>query len=535
MATTASAVINTTDTGSGTPTVPNATATTKWQEYIWIRHLESGNTNKAKIYVWNPNATSDATYLKWQEIGGSIAFSDLTGSATEAQLPTISYGKLNLSGAVTNSDLAGSIAADKLAGIISYSKIASVNASTVTSVSNSKIPVAAIPTMSNSDIDTVLAAASVDYAKLNVSAGDIPATAIANGITSGQITSVNATTVSSGTMNNDRLDYMFERNLPIDGIAQATGTYNFHTNLGSKPFEGIIRCVIQSSSNEVIIALPNPSLNAYCGKAAKLSIYRGSSTGKVTIKVCAIGTNSGSFATDKIVDNNNGELTSEVVVLPQLTTSKSRKVVIDLVADSEATGSNDDGDGQWIITGGAAATGVGISSQAGLAVGQGSAAPPEDGIKTTDLETTGKTTINTNNLGTNNQYAGIPKWANTAEVDTWNIDTVGSGYTTSNRIKIADTEADVTTEVEFVPTIVDSEGSTNGKLYGLKLYSAARGVFGKASGETYAERIYDLSNVVGSGSGAKIQVKLRGIQPANVAVGELWYDPWQDAVRIRKS
>ena len=120
-------------------------------------------------------------------------------------------------------------------------------------------------------------------------------------------------------------------------------------------------------------------------------------------------------------------------------------------------------------------------------------------------------------------------------MDTWNIDTVGSGYTTSNRIKIADTEADVTTEVEFVPTIVDSEGSTNGKLYGLKLYSAARGVFGKASGETYAERIYDLTNVVGSGSGGKIQVKLRGIQPANVAVGELWYDPWQDAVRIRKS
>jgi len=536
MATTASAVINTTDTGSGTPTVPDAAATTKWQEYIWIRHLEASNTNKAKLYVWNPNASSDSTYLKWQEVGGAVSFSDISGTATSAQLPNgIAYSKLTLTGAVTNADLAGSIAADKLAGIIPHTKIASVNASTVTSVSNSKIPVAAIPTMSNSDIDTVLAAASVDYAKLNIGANDIPASAIAVGINSGQISSVSANTVTSGTMSDDRLDFMFERNIPVDNIAQATGTYNFHTNLGSKPFEGIIRCVIQTSGNEVIIALPHPSMNAYVGKAAKLSIFRGSSTGKVTIKVCSSLTNSSSFATDKIVDNNNGELTDKVVVMPQLTTNKSRKVVVDLICDSVNSGGADNGDGQWIITGGAPSTGVGISSQAGLGVGQGDAAPPEDGIKTTDLETTGKQTANTTNLGSGNATATAPKWADTAEVDTWTVDTVGSGYTTSNRIKIPSTASNVTTEVEFVPTIVDSEGGTSGKLYSLKLYSAARGVFSKISGDTYDERIYDLTNVVGSGQNAKIQVKLRGIEPANVAVGELWYDPWQDAVRIKKA
>jgi hypothetical protein len=182
MATTASAVINTTDTGAGTPTVPDASVTTKWQEYVWIRHLEAGNANKAKLYVWNPNATSATTYLKWQEIGGAASFSDITGVATTSQLPNgIAYSKLVLTGAITNSDLAGSISTSKLAGSITYDKISTVNASTITSVSNSKIPVATIPSLTNTNVDTILGAASVDYAKLNISNGDIPAPVIVTG------------------------------------------------------------------------------------------------------------------------------------------------------------------------------------------------------------------------------------------------------------------------------------------------------------------------------------------------------------------
>lgn len=347
MATTASAVINTTDTGSGTPTVPNATATTKWQEYIWIRHLEAGNTNKAKIYVWNPNATSDATYLKWQEVSGASAFSDLTGTATANQLPSsIPYSKLALSGQILNTDLWGGITSAKLAGSITYDKISTVNASTVTSVSNSKLPVNVIPTLSNSDIDTILGAASVDYAKLNISSYSFPADRIANGISSAQITSLDGAKLT-GTVNNDRLDYMFYRNHPTVSLAQGSGTVNLHTALGSNAFEGVIRQTIISNSSEVVIALPHPSTAAYLGKSAKLSIFRGfDGTGAVKIKVCDSGTDSSSFEADnKIV--HKGELTNEATILPAISVKRSRKIVVDLLCESVST---DSGGGQWIVT-----------------------------------------------------------------------------------------------------------------------------------------------------------------------------------------
>ena len=57
-------LLNTTDT-SGGANVPDAATTTKWKDYIWVRGL--GTSGEAKFYTWNENATSDATYLKWQE------------------------------------------------------------------------------------------------------------------------------------------------------------------------------------------------------------------------------------------------------------------------------------------------------------------------------------------------------------------------------------------------------------------------------------------------------------------------------------
>ena len=276
MATTASAVINTTDTGAGTPTVPDASVTTKWQEYIWIRHLEADNTNNAKVYVWNPNATSDATYLKWQEVAAAGAFSDLTGAATIAQLPTgITVSNLSIDGAITNTHLAGGITNANLAGSIVYSKITSVDAASVTSVSNSKIPVNTIPTgLTNTNIDSILGSASVDWDKLNIADADIPGAKIKDSLVHGQIESVSATTITTGTLPLARLAYMFERNLPINSVANAAGTYNLHTELGtaSAAFEGIIRVVATAGSNEVIIALPHPAEAAYLQKAAKLSV-----------------------------------------------------------------------------------------------------------------------------------------------------------------------------------------------------------------------------------------------------------------------
>jgi hypothetical protein len=51
------------------PIVPNATFTTKWIRYVWIRVPFPGEADKApKFYAWNNNAVDDATYLKWQRV-----------------------------------------------------------------------------------------------------------------------------------------------------------------------------------------------------------------------------------------------------------------------------------------------------------------------------------------------------------------------------------------------------------------------------------------------------------------------------------
>ena len=614
MATTASAVINTTDTGAGTPTVPDASVTTKWQEYIWIRHLEATNTNKAKIYVWNPNASSDSTYLKWQEVASAGAFSDLTGTATIAQLPTgITVSNLSIDGAITNTHLAGGITNTNLAGSIIHNKITSVNASAVTSVSGSKIPVNTIPTgITNADIDNILGSASVDWDKLNIADADIPGAKIKDSLVHGQIESVSATTITTGTLPPARLEYMFERNLPIDTIATAVpGTaYNLHTKLAdaSPPavFEGIIRMQAQAGSGEVIIALPNPTVTAYNGKAAKLSIYRdGSDTpGRVTLKVCKSGTDSSALfnagfvlteacatngnttincatanmevgwtvtgtgipndtvitvindantltinnsattdlddqtltfvnpLTGLIVDNNNGELTDQVIVMPAISENKARKIMVDLLSDCVS------GVGQWIVSGVPSVSGVGVSSQSGISLGQGTDTGTTEGVKTTVLTVTGKEFVNMGNLNTDNDYPGIALWATTAEVDTWRIQASGSGYTLADRVEIAVTETGVTTAVTFEPSIVDSEGSTNGIVYNVELLDLDRGKFSKLSSETFDERSYSLTNVsgYGSGSGAKIFVKLRGIAPAEADIGEQFYDPWRGGTaRIKTS
>ena len=565
MATTASAVINTTDTGSGTPTVPDASVTTKWQEYIWVRHLEAANTNKAKVYVWNPNATSVATYLKWQEVAAAGAFSDLTGAATIAQLPTgITVSNLSIDGAITNTHLAGSIANDKLAGGITYGKITSVDAAAVTSVSNSKIPVNTIPTgLTNTNIDSILGAASVDYDKLNITDGTIPGAKIKDSLVHGQIDSVNATKITTGTLPPARLEYMFERNLPILTIGGTQGsnsdwTANLHTLLGANPFEGLIRIQATASTNELIIALPNPDTTAYNGKAAKLSIYRGSSTGKVTIKVCNSGTNSSAFASDKIVDNNNGEITDQVTVLPQLTTAGARKVVVDLLADQVS------GDGQWIITGGAPATGKGKVSVEGCKVGGGTDAAPDTGAMITSIGLGGVTPMpekapvrrKLNTAGDSGAEAGTPV-ADKAFIYNYAIIDIGSGYSDGQLVTVDTmngTGEAWATEPVWVINFADTATLTPD--YGNRTRSIAHEQWDEQPSGTQLQGVYGGTNHYSDGSGQKavkcllkyassntitnnhsnsphatFLVWLQGKQPLGndgqvLQEGMEWFDPW---------
>ena len=58
-------IVWTVDSALDTPIVPDASITTKWKRYLWIRVPHSTATNTSPIiYAWNPNVASDPTYLQ---------------------------------------------------------------------------------------------------------------------------------------------------------------------------------------------------------------------------------------------------------------------------------------------------------------------------------------------------------------------------------------------------------------------------------------------------------------------------------------
>lgn len=101
----------------GVPTVPNATATTRWQTFLWRRVMANG----VNIYVWNPVGVDDPTYLKWQSLGiASIGDGTITGAklaqatVTDDKIASVNIskvvgfdGSVNLTG-VAGGDLTGS-------------------------------------------------------------------------------------------------------------------------------------------------------------------------------------------------------------------------------------------------------------------------------------------------------------------------------------------------------------------------------------------------------------------------------------------
>lgn len=269
-------LINTTDTASGA-NVPDAATTTKWKDYIWVRRL--GTTGEAKFYIWNENASSDATYLKWQEksdvvvsditmtsgqilvgnssgVGSSVAMSgdasiSNTGAVTVSNIAdaavtnakvsnsaAIDYYKLNLAGSVKNADLSGSIQNDKLAGNIGQDKLAG----------------------------------SIPWSKLSINDAQIPF---------------------------GKIDKIFEKNIDVQSTgATANGNYPEHSSPtglaipeSGKSLEGIYRAVVTSGSSPTTITLPDPSGGANDGKIFKLSIFRAnSSTNKGPVYVRVAGT-----------------------------------------------------------------------------------------------------------------------------------------------------------------------------------------------------------------------------------------------------
>lgn len=166
--------ILTTDDGSGNPDVPNAATTTKWKRYIWIRQSATATIP----YVWNDNASSNATYLKWQTIAAaSIGIGTITNAMIadntiqDVKIANLSYSKLTgaptglpPSGAATG-DLTGTYPSPSIAAnAITTSKIADA------SITNSKLE-AGVVGVSGIDLVAKVKVPAVAYVIPRVNSG----------------------------------------------------------------------------------------------------------------------------------------------------------------------------------------------------------------------------------------------------------------------------------------------------------------------------------------------------------------------------
>lgn len=295
-----SALITTTDVG-GSPDVPDATVTTKWKQYLWVRQV--GSSAVPKVYVWNDFATSDATYLKWQEkadvSAGSIVNSQISNSAAIAgskldltntivnadinssaaidssKLATVPYAKLNLSGAVTNADLAGSISQDKLAGSIGIGKLSLTSSITNSHINGSAAidssKLATIPysklTLSNSITNNdVATTAAISYNKLSVSDGDIPFAKLS---------------ITNGDISNLKIDRLYEKRLSIQSAQSSSGAI-LQVPDSAKQLDGIYRGVLSSSGDQSIVL---PDLKKF---NVKINNANGYSNGATSLTVDAL-------------------------------------------------------------------------------------------------------------------------------------------------------------------------------------------------------------------------------------------------------
>lgn len=92
---------------AGLPNVPDASVTTKWQSYMWVRV----STNFVTGYLWNPGGNVDVTYLNWVTISSA---SIGPGTIQGYQIAALTISDTNILN-VSSSKITGGVVAAWLA------------------------------------------------------------------------------------------------------------------------------------------------------------------------------------------------------------------------------------------------------------------------------------------------------------------------------------------------------------------------------------------------------------------------------------
>jgi hypothetical protein len=143
---------------AGVPEVPNATTTTKWKRYLWVRQ----SVSSVGLYVWNDNANPAATYLKWQSINISgigdesiVNAMIVNNTIKDGKIANLSYSKLIdvPTGFAPSGAAGGDLTGDYPSPIVGLLKI------DVTKIANLTITAAKVETCAG-------ATTGLDYTKL---------------------------------------------------------------------------------------------------------------------------------------------------------------------------------------------------------------------------------------------------------------------------------------------------------------------------------------------------------------------------------
>lgn len=210
----------TVDSALDTPIVPNPLTSSgynKWKRYIWLRVPHSTATNLVpKLYVWNDNATSIATYLKWRQ--------------TEADLSSVEADITALKNDVADFQADIATVSSQASTAVLLAGPASTNASNALGVAGD----------ANANAQTAIADAATAQARADAAyaRADAANTAATSATTAANAASASVTALAA------TVKFFTSSAVSLNSIAAATSLINEAHGLGAAPRQcrGVLVC-----------------------------------------------------------------------------------------------------------------------------------------------------------------------------------------------------------------------------------------------------------------------------------------------------